>query len=255
MSNNNKDNIFIETILAAKGTKVEKVFNAWFKYQVKMPSTSLSFYFKSNKSGNGIIQTVCDDVIEGEVIQNILQWAAEENVLNNKGAIFNVSPIKNNKKVKSLDCILCIPASYHRYNSEFGAETQVNTTAFFPCNHIEFMADETKNTFNAVRDTISLTNWLRESQPRVSMRYNNPKMKSESKGKKLGVTRYSYALMHIENLWGAEGGFMELQNYKSDKATLKPKESVMEIQTLSEGSIFLKSTESLLAWSTRFLKS
>jgi len=254
MNNANMENISIRTILDAKKGKVENIFDTWFKYQVRTPGSALSFYFKSNESGNGIVQTVCSETIEMEVVQKVILWADAEGGLHKESSAFQVLPIENSKS-NQLDCILSIPAEYHRYNLEFGVEVHSNTTVFFPCNHIEFMADETKGTFNAIRDTLHLTDWLRESQPRVSMRYSNPRMKSESKGKNLGVTRYPYALMHIENLWGAEGGFMELQNYRAVKATLKPTESAMEVRTSSDGNIVLNSIESLLGWSTNFLKS
>lgn len=212
----------LKAILGAKENSVTRVWGNWYTYANKTQSNSVSVFFKPTPCGNGIIQTACNDAVNKDLIKIIIERM--EAILPQVTSMSAYSKIGLRGEFFDCNSIIILPSSYHRYNIEFGANVHDNTIAVFPCHDCEFSNAETEASFNAIRKNVSLLFWDRNRQPRVAIRYDNPKIQSKSTGKSLGLTTLEHAKKQAGFLWGAADGFMEIQNYKGALARITPRD-------------------------------
>lgn len=118
-------------------------------------------------------------------------------------------------------------------HDDFVAESSLlhdHTLAVFPMYRCEFSGDEAADEVRLVRRISVVTiDWNRLPSPKVKMSYCNPRTKSSSRGRSLGLTTEDVAFREIRNAEGVVGAFLELENFRHERCQIRARLSDFEV--------------------------
>jgi hypothetical protein len=112
--------------------------------------------------------------------------------------------------------VLLAPEKYHSYFKGLLDPKRANLVLALPVHRCEFTGRETIEQFVYMRRrTISTLDWRRHPEPRVQMRFDNPRTQGGTVGDDV-VFKFDWLLGEIRNLNGVSNGFIECSNWRGD---------------------------------------
>lgn len=110
--------------------------------------------------------------------------------------------------------LLLAPEQYHSYFRGVLDSKRANLVLGLPVHRCEFSGDESIEEFVFMRrHTISTLDWRRRPEPKVQMRFDNPRTRGGT-GNDAIVAKYDSLIREIRNLSGVSNGFIECANWR-----------------------------------------
>ena len=185
----------------------------WYEYSVETPKFRFHHFIHEPVIGENIILlSIRDDFNRHSAIEYIDYLTSCDKSflmcdLIKKDSILSFTKTKMNASV------FLGPMNHTSFKAE-APEVHLKTTVCFPIYNCEFTGNEsTKEIFLMRRDFVSTVNWNRFPSPKILFRFDNPKTKAGTIGKKFGLIKMEVVKNEIENLSGVENGFMEILNF------------------------------------------
>lgn len=87
--------------------------------------------------------------------------------------------------------------------------------------HYEFSGNESVDQFHEMNvKKVHIDIWTRKPVPKVFIRFNNPKTRAGTRGKKYVLTSDSYLMSEVYHLNGIENGFIDIINYADEELNI-----------------------------------
>ncbi len=81
------------------------------------------------------------------------------------------------------------------------------------------------------KEFVSTLDWNRQISPKILMRYDNSKTRAKSIGSKRGLANQTTLFRELQNLIGAEGSFVEVENYQGQLCLITTENEHFKIVT------------------------
>jgi len=230
--------------LIDKLTNIYEIHNSgaatgWYEYLVETPKFRFHHFIYESVIGENLVLVSIRDEFNGSFATEFIEYLAScdrsflvcDSI--RKDSILSFAETKMNASV-------FLGPRYHTSFKAEAPDVHIKTTVCFPIYNCEFKGDEPSNEIMLLRrDFVSTVNWNRDPSPKIRFRFDNPKTKAGTIGKKFGLIKLDVVENEIKNLSGVEDGFMDIFNFNDFYIKIcSPNKNYYVIYNKSDESIF-----------------
>ncbi len=130
------------------------------------------------------------------------------------------------------DCVAVLsPTAANHFRAQSAALSK-RTFVVFPIFRCEFVGDETVDCIWVMRhDTVTTVDMKRSPSPAFTMYFENKKIGIKSTQQEPALTRLGFLIRQLEQMDGADGSLVDLQNYRNEKCSLLVDEGKFKVST------------------------
>lgn len=217
-------------------------------------STGGRFHFTLALTADGVhaLQVSCRDYLDPELVIQVLRCARERSF-----EVLNAAPVAVlghdfAPLSTKFDSVAAVAPGVHHFHQQERPELHAVTFAVFPAFQCEFSGMETmQEAVLRFRRMLDAANLLRAPQPWVRMRYDNPTTGGGSVGPDLGITTVDVFFRELGNLDGAEGAFIEVENFRGQSRRVAWHEGLHLTDGQRDQILTLDDTRT---WANRFFR-
>ena len=191
---------------------VQRITDGILKFRIIIPAFQFTYYLGYTQSKKRDVLLVSRDY-ENDVFAMELIRAVSH--LENTSGLSKRRLEMDNQY--GFDTVLLAGPEYHQHLKGRLDDARENLYLFLPIFTCEFSGEESSALFGAMCfNLIEADNWKRHVTPRILWRFDNPKTKAGTRGKKYFPIDFDYFKFEIKNLNGVAGGFIEVLNYRDE---------------------------------------
>lgn len=191
-----------------------------FCYRTKTPRHEFGVYLLPIPSAARCLVSVCRDFFDESLAASGLQFVSKRvEELDGGKAILIFNDFVHFGY--GFDAVGVISPNAARQFASENPQLSERTFVCFPMFRCEFVGDEDAATVSQMRhDIVPTLNWTRDASPVVRMRFVNAATGVRSTAPGLGITSVDFMFTQLQQMGGAFGSFMEIENYERIRCTI-----------------------------------